>query len=470
MPRRRRNVEGQRVIGRVLLSVAIGFATALVIQHAVAFPVVGEQTTLPAGTELNEDALEHPREVFHSEAIGGRKSYLVSLGDLAFNAPGILGGPARQAGISCGTCHVNGTSNPKLFIPGMSIRPGHFDTSGPLFNPKADNLVLDPVRIPSLRGARYLAPYGHDGRTRSLRDFVHDVIVGEFAGPQPAPAVLDALVAYIQDIDFLPNPSLGPGGKLNADASDVERRGEAIFNRPFPHDPGLSCAGCHIPSGAFLDHTQHDVGSGGLYRTPTLLNADFNAPYFHDGRFGSYEQVVGYFDGKFDLGLSPQDEADLVAYLKAVGDGVQAYERDGATSQLREIADFASVLATAIPAHDNDIISLAVDTVGGELRDLTERIPDRWDAAVSGGDKERNLARMALKEVVLILRSIEIDAADGKYSDAARDYGNYNRFMTAPVPLIVGNAERWSLFNPVVHDAHYAALRQLMESKKQPAR
>ena len=43
---------------------------------------------------------------------------------------------------------------------------------------------------------------------------------------------------------------------------------------------------------------------------------------------------------------------------------------------------------------------------------------------------------------------------------------NYNRFMTAPVPPIVGNAERWSLFNPAVHDAHYAALRQLMESKQ----
>src|ERR1700759_56183 len=124
-------------------------------------------------------------------------------------------------------------------MPKMSTRPGNFDPTGPLFNPKADNFVLDPVRIPSLRGARYLAPYGHDGRTRSLRDFVHDVIVGEFACPQPAPTVLDALVAYIQDIDFLPNPSLGRGGRLNADASDAERRGEVLFRRPFPHDPAL---------------------------------------------------------------------------------------------------------------------------------------------------------------------------------------------------------------------------------------
>jgi cytochrome c peroxidase len=147
---------------------------------------------------------------------------------MAFNAPGILGGAARQAGVSCGTCHVNGASNPKLFVPGMSSRPGNFDTSGGLFNPKTNNLVLDPVRIPSLRGARYLAPYGHDGRTESLRDFIRNVIVAEFAGPEPAPAILDGLIAYIQDIDFLPNPSLGPGGKLNADASDAERRQQAL--------------------------------------------------------------------------------------------------------------------------------------------------------------------------------------------------------------------------------------------------
>ena len=101
-------------------------------------------------------------------------------------------------------------------MPKMSTRPGNFDTTGPLFNPKADNGVLDPVRIPSLRGARYLAPYGADGRMASLRDFVRNVIVNEFAGAEPPPAMLDAIVAYIQDIDFLPNPeprSGGPAGR-----------------------------------------------------------------------------------------------------------------------------------------------------------------------------------------------------------------------------------------------------------------
>ena len=68
----------------------------------------------------------------------------------------------------------------------------------------------------------------------------------------------------------------------------------------------LSCAGCHIPSGTFNDQARHDVGSGGLVKTPTLLNANFNAPYFHDGRYDSYEQVVDHFDRVFDLELSPR--------------------------------------------------------------------------------------------------------------------------------------------------------------------
>jgi cytochrome c peroxidase len=455
------------MIVRVLASIAVGLMSTLIFQEASAFPLDGGQTTLPTGTELNEDAVNLPREVFHSEMLRGSKSYAVKLGDMAFQAPTILGGAARQAGISCGTCHVNGTSNAKLFVPGMSTHPGNFDTTGPLFNPKADNHVLDPIRIPSLRGARYLAPYGHDGRMASLRDFVRNVIVNEFAGPEPDPKILDALVAYIQDIDFLPNPSLGLGGKLNRSSSEAERRGEILFNKPFPHDPTLSCAGCHVPSGAFLDHAQHDIGSGGFYKTPTLLNADFNAPYFHDGRFDTFDQVVNHFDNKFDLGLSAQDKQDLVAYLTAIGDGVQAVEFDGAAAQLKEINDFASVLATAIPEHDNDVIALAVDTIGGELRDLTEHIPDHRDETVSGGEKERSLARRALKEVVLTLRRIGVAAADGRYDDAANEYRMYNRLMTSGVPIILVNAQKWSLFNPVVHDAHYAALRQLLLSKKE---
>jgi Di-haem cytochrome c peroxidase len=454
----------RRAIGTAACMAGLGLLLVLPYQHAASFPVIGRQTVLPAGTELNEDALYQPREVFRSESSGGRKSYLVNLGDLAFSAPKILGGVARQAGMSCNTCHVNGASNPKLYIPHMSTRPGNFDTTGALFNPKADNGMLDPVRIPSLRGARSLAPYGNDGRIASLREFVRNVIVNEFAGPEPSPAILDAMVAYIQDIDFLRNVSLGPAGRLTARTSDAERRGEALFARPFPHDPNMSCATCHVPSGAFVDHMQHDVGSGGLFKTPTLLNVDFNAPYFHDGRYDTYDQVIAHFDRVFDLGLSAQDKRDLVAYLTAVGDGERPYEHDGVGSALKEIDDFASVLDVAIPAHDTDIISLAVNTVDMELRELTEQFPDHKDPSVTGGDEERRRARAALKDLVLRLSRIDSAASAAQFDDAAAEYRNYRNLAIAVVPAVLRAALPWSLFNPAMHDAHYGALQQMAQT------
>ena len=140
--------------GAALAVMALLFASGLWLD-AQPSPVSDAHTGLPIDSELDEDAIDIPREVFHSEALHGRKSYFSNLGNLAFNSPYVLGGAARKARISCGTCHVNGASNPKLFIPGLSTRPGNFDTTSSFFNPKTDNGVLDPVAIPSLRGARF---------------------------------------------------------------------------------------------------------------------------------------------------------------------------------------------------------------------------------------------------------------------------------------------------------------------------
>jgi hypothetical protein len=450
---------------------AAALALLLVLPHsATSFPIDGDQAALPAGSELNEDAVYVPHEILRSEYRGDRTSYVVALGDLAFNSPTILGDVARRANISCGTCHVNGASNAKLFIPGLSIRPGTLDTTGSLFNPKADNHVLDPVRIPSLRGVRYLAPYGHDGRMASLRDFVRNVIVNEFAGPEPPLAVLDALVAYVQEIDFLPNPRLGARGRLNETATESERRGEALFAKPFPQDPNLSCAGCHEPAGAFVDHRQHDVGSGGLYKTPTLLNANFNAPYFHDGRYETFDQVVDHFDRTYGLGLSAQDRADLVAYLRAVGDALQPYDSDGVVTRFKDIDHFSLLLAQAIAAHDREAIDLAVETLGTELRELGEQFPDHRDAAVTGALVERRMARAAVKDVVISLRRIAMASSADDLAAASAEYKTYYALTFAKAMPLLRGTEPWSLFNPTVKAAHDAQRRQMLRAPVQAQR
>src|SRR5215467_12698270 len=118
--RHERNEQDRPVTGRRNVRVAAAFLLLpllLLARSGTAFPIDGDQAALPAGSELNEDALDVPREVLRSEYRGDRISYVVALGDLAFNSPAVLGDVARRANISCGTCHVNGAGNAKLFVP-----------------------------------------------------------------------------------------------------------------------------------------------------------------------------------------------------------------------------------------------------------------------------------------------------------------------------------------------------------------
>ena len=133
-------------------------------------------------------------------------------------------------------------------------------------------------------------------------------------------------------------------------------------------------------------------------------------------------------------------------------------------AELKEVTDFASVLGDRDPGARHGIIALAVDTVGLELRELTEDFPERNDATVSGGEQERALARTALEELVLGLRRLDMAAAAGQFDAAAAEYDKFRKLMASAVPVLLTNAQPWSLFNPALHDAHYGALRQMLQA------
>jgi hypothetical protein len=96
------------------------------------------------------------------------------------------------------------------------------------------------------------------------------------------------------------------------------------------------------------------------------------------------------------------------------------------------------------------------------LRELTEKFPAPKDTNVPGGREQRGVARAALKDLVLSLRRIELAATAGRFDDATSEYADFRKQITA-VPVPLQNAERWSLFDPAIHDAHYTALRQMYE-------
>lgn len=338
--------------------------------------------TLPPGSDIfDQDPLPLLVLGFEEQGIEETDLPLIAYGDMLFDSPEIFSGPAREIGIACSTCHNRSDINQRFFIPGASHQPGAVDVDGAFFNPMFNDRRADPIDIPSLRGLRFTGPYGRDGRFASLRDFTRNVIVNEFAGAEPTPFMLDAIVAYMTEFDFLPNAMLTGDGGLTDAAPEAAWRGEAIFNRPFDGLGGQSCASCHVPDGNFLDRQAHDIGSvtpayagsrGGALDTPTLLGTVFTAPYFHDGSQPTLAAVVDWFDTTRSLGLTEPERADLTAYLETVGAADQPYEIfDAENTPFRlafaELTTFASTLDALLPRRDAEHILLLTDTVAADL-------------------------------------------------------------------------------------------------------
>mgnify|MGYP001576068137 FL=1 len=302
------------------------------------------------------------------------------------------------------------------------------------FAPQANNGHFDPVDIPDMRGIRFTAPYGRNGRFASLREFVRNVIVNEFNGKEPSPALLDGLIAYMNEFDFLPNPYLNPNGSLNEKATDEARRGEKLFTTPFASMNNMSCATCHVPSNHFLDNRHHDIGSvedsspfarDGAMDTPTLLSSLTTQPYFHDGSLPTLASVVDWFDDKYTLGFTEQDRADLTAYLETVGEGEEAYEDTMHTleAELEEFRFFLSAYDYSKRMNEPEIVSTLFQTVAAEIR------AHKWDV--------QDTAHLpVLEQMAKLMDDAYAASVAGDYTVADARVAEYKRLYDANAEVL----------------------------------
>jgi hypothetical protein len=69
------------------------------------------------------------------------------------------------------------------------------------------------------------------------------------------------------------------------------------------------------PGRALISGKWSDIGR---FKGPMLRALASRAPYFHNGSAATLEEVVDFYDKRFNIGLTPQEKADLVAFLKAL--------------------------------------------------------------------------------------------------------------------------------------------------------
>jgi cytochrome c peroxidase len=199
---------------------------------------------------------------------------------------------------SCGSCHTEGHTN-----------GGNFDTLN-------DGGVGKPKKTLSLRGLARTAPYTWHGWNQTLDGAIRESMIKTMQAPPPTDADVAALVAFVRTLDFRPNPNRpasGPG-------AEAIRRGEAVFN-------AKGCATCH----AAPDYTKPEVYTVGLespddvypgYNPPSLRGIYARAPYLHDGRAKTLEDVLTRHHRPSKLtgvpDCTPAELADLVAFLRSL--------------------------------------------------------------------------------------------------------------------------------------------------------
>lgn len=303
----------------------------------------------------------------------------VQLGKLLFSDPRL----SRDGTVSCATCHraEYAFAEPARVSRGVAGRAGERNAM-PLFNLAWKTSFFWDGRAVSLREQALTPIQEHREMDLPLADLIPRLTTSEtyrkaFAAAFDTAEVtperiglaleqqlltlvagrskFDRAIAESQPMERTA-PSVSRTDNVRPVLSPEEQRGFELFMTEF--DPrtgqrGADCFHCH-GGPLFSDHQFHNNGlpiAGGdlgrsqvtkaeadrsKFATPSLRNVARTAPYMHDGRFATLEEVVAHYSGPLEhtptldpnlakhpaagLQLTPADQAALVAFLRTLSD------------------------------------------------------------------------------------------------------------------------------------------------------
>ena len=287
----------------------------------------------------------------------------VSLGEKLFNEKAL----SRDASISCASCHQNSGafSDSRRFSIGVRNQSGTRQAM-PLFNLAWKSSFFWDGRAPSLRAQALMPIQDHAEMDQTLEGAVSNLtaraeyptLFEKAFGSREITAekiglAIEQFVLTLTSFDSKFDRVLRGQEKF----SEPEQRGFELFMteyEPRTEHYGADCFHCH-GGPLFSDHQFHNNGldskydadpgrykftkidsDRGKFSTPSLRNVSLTAPYMHDGRFNTLEEVIEHYSTgvKRSLTLDPNiakhpdggihlsatDKQALVAFLKTLTD------------------------------------------------------------------------------------------------------------------------------------------------------
>jgi cytochrome c peroxidase len=256
---------------------------------------------LPNDNPLIEERVELGRRLFHETAL------------------------SKDGTISCASCHEPSAAfaDPRRFSLGVANGIGNRNAM-PLFNLAWKSSFFWDGRAPSLRVQALMPIEDHREMDESLENVVkklaalQDYAAGfekAFGDPDITPEKIGLAIENFLLTITSHDSKFDRAARGEATLSDEEKRGFELFmteREPRMGSMGGDCFHCH--GGAlFTDHqirnnglaiSAEDLGryettqakiDRGTFSTPSLRNIALTAPYMHDGRFSSLEEVLDHY-------------------------------------------------------------------------------------------------------------------------------------------------------------------------------
>jgi cytochrome c peroxidase len=317
---------------RPLLAVALacGFAGGEgAVPRLPAVPADFPELTAPADNALTPERIALGRRLFHERAL------------------------SRTREVSCASCHdqAHAFADPRRFSAGVEGRLGTRNSPS-LANlawgtsffwdggaPTLEQQAIAPIKSPDEMDLTL-----REANERLAADPSYLEAFRRAYGEGPSEATLPrALASFVR---ILVSGSSRFDRHRRGDAAALtpaERRGLEIFNG----EKG-ECFHCHVgwnlTTQAFRNNgiaagdpdpgrarLTSRPGDAGRFKVPTLRNVAVTAPYMHDGSLATLDEVIDHYarggrghpntdPGLRSLDLTPQDRADLKAFLEALTD------------------------------------------------------------------------------------------------------------------------------------------------------
>lgn len=265
--------------------------------------------------------------------------------------------------VACASCHVQaeGFSDSRQFSVGfegeltgrnsMGLANARYYNNGHFFWDERATTLEEQVLMPIQDSVEMGMTLEQLVATVSSLDYYPELFEDAFGTPQVTSGRISSALAQFVRSMVSTNSKYDRVLQNQDTFTTQEALGRDIFFTP---NMG-GCAACHgtdaqIAPGArnngldlvFADNGLGDVtgnpADDGKFKVPSLRNIELTAPYMHDGRFATLEEVVQFYNNGIQdhpnldpalqtpdgrprrLRLSPNEQAALVAFLKTLTD------------------------------------------------------------------------------------------------------------------------------------------------------